>query len=425
MVRRTSSDIRNESRFAVLRDVTTQVTVTRPGIAQATGLSVATVNTLVEELVRQEVLQEAGRISSRGGRPITTFQVNAHRGLLVGVDVAETYLEVDLFDIAFARLGHRQLELSTDVRTPEDVVARIRGAIDELLAAHQGEDLPLLGTGVSLPGQVDPTRGVDIFAPNWGWHDVHVLAALDEALDGPVWVDNPLKALAYCELWFGQGREVDDLVVLNLGTGVGAGIVIGGEVLRGAGNSAGEWGHTTLIWGGRECGCGRSGCVEAYVGVEGIRRTLAEQQTDHPLLSVQHHREFIEQLMRAEVAGDEAARTTMQRTGDYLAAGIGNLVNMFNPDHISVRGWITSYAGGGLRERIRERIGAESLPGPLATVTVDVPDDERTVALGMAVLAFEGFMGSVGLPSSSSVRTMPEVGASPRRKALWEGTGRA
>jgi predicted NBD/HSP70 family sugar kinase len=330
---------------------------------------------------------------------------------------------VELFDLAFTRVGYSRAELPPAVQSIEDVAAIIGGAVRELLAAHTAEDgtpIDVAGTGVSLPGQVDPTRGVDVFAPNWGWHELPVMEALTNALDGPVVVDNPLMALATGELWFGVGRRYDDFVAVNLGTGVGCGIVLERQLLRGNGNSAGEWGHSTLVWDGRECGCGRHGCVEAYVGVEGIRHTLAEEDPDHDLLQVEHQREFMQNLMRADVTGDPAARRTVERTGDYLAAGLGNLINILNPEHICVRGWITGYVGGSLRDRVAERLESESLPGPLRNVSIEVPDESLGVTLGMAVLAFEGFLERVGLPSSSTIGA--NAGA-PRARAVGAAAG--
>lgn len=402
MPRRTSEDIRKESRFALLRAVHAHRTVTRATLSAVTGLSVATVNTLVEQFLAEGILHEAGRISSHGGRPTTTFQTAPERGLLVGVDVAETYVRADLFDLSFALLESTTAELSTAAQSIDDVARTVGEAVAGLLGGRDHGEAPVLGAGVSLPGQVDPTSGVDVFAPNWGWRNVDVREALQNALGVPVLIDNPLMALATGELWFGAGRRFDDFVAVNLGTGVGAGIVLGGSLLRGRGNSAGEWGHTTFIWNGRECGCGRRGCIEAYVGVEGIRRTLGKEAPGHYLLSIKHQREFIQNLLRADVAGDTAASATMARTGDYLAAGIGNLINMLNPQHVVVGGWITDYAGGGLRDRVTERIAAESLPGPSRTVSVEIPETTPGVSQGMAVMAFEGFLGGVGLPCSAT-----------------------
>lgn len=406
MAAKSSKDIRNESRFMVLRTVYARHTVTRAQISAETGLSPATVTTLVGELVEEGVLREAGQVSSQGGRPTATFQANPGRGALLAVDVAETYVRVDLFDISLARLDQQRVELAPGTQSITTIAEHIRGCTDALLARHHELHGEVLGAGISLPGQVDPVRGVDVFAPNWGWHEVPLMEALEQAVPVPVRIDNPLMALATGELWFGAGRHFRHFVAVNLGTGVGAGIIIDGQLLRGRGNSAGEWGHTTLIWNGRSCRCGRTGCVEAYVGVEGIRATLAEISPQHELLGVTHHRDFIERLMRAEAAGDAPAKEALLRTGDYLAAGIGNLVNLLNPEHVSVLGWITRYAGSELHDRVRERIAQECLPGPSRTLSIEFTEaDGEGVSLGMAVLALEGFLERVGLPSPSSALT--------------------
>lgn len=408
MAMKTSKDIRNESRFMVLRSVYVRGTVTRAQISADAGLSPATVTTLVGELVSEGILREAGQVSSQGGRPTATFQADPERGALLAVDVAETYIRVDLFDVSLARIDIERVELAPGEQSIATVAEEIRGCTERLLARHPDLAGKVLGAGASLPGQVDPDQGVDVFAPNWGWHDVPILETLAQALPVPVRIDNPLMALATGELWFGAGRRFRQFVAVNLGTGVGAGIIVDGQLMRGPGNSAGEWGHTTLIWDGRSCRCGRSGCVEAYVGVEGIRTTLAEVSPGHELLSVTHHRDFMERLMRADAAGDDAARSTLLRTGDYLAAGIGNLVNLLNPQHISVLGWITRYTGAELHDRVRERIAQECLPGPARTVSIGFTEaDGEGVSLGMAVLALEAFLERIGLPSSPSLQPRP------------------
>lgn len=420
MAAKSSKDIRSESRFMVLRTVYVHGTVTRAQVSAETGLSPATVTTLVGELVDEGVLREAGQISSQGGRPTATFQANPQRGALLAVDVAETYVRVDLFDTSLDRLDQERVEIPQVAHTIESVAERIGDCLERLRERHPGLEDSLLGAGISLPGQVDPVRGVDVFAPNWGWHEVPLMVALEAAVPVPVRIDNPLMALATGELWFGAGRRFRQFVAVNLGTGVGAGIIVDGQLLRGRGNSAGEWGHTTLIWNGRACRCGRSGCIEAYVGVEGIRATLAEIAPEHELLAVPHHRDFIERLMRAEAAGDAAAREALMRTGDYLAAGIGNLVNLLNPEHVSVLGWITRYAGSELQQRVRDRIAQECLPGPAGTVGIEFTEaDGEGVSLGMAVLALEAFLERIGLPSPSSSSTPAPNGGHDRPRTGW------
>jgi len=268
--RQTARDIRSTSRFAILRGIYTLGTPTRQELAALTGLSFATVSNVVTELNRVGMLVEAGREQSNGGRPRARLRVRAERGVLIGVDVAETYVHVDAFDAALDRLSHHERTL-TERSDPDYVISAIAGCIREAIVANPGE---VLGVGVSMPGQVEPAAGVSVFAPNWDWADVPVQRMLRELLPVRVNVDNPLKATTVAELWFGAGRSVYDLVTVNLGTGVGAGIALGGELVRGVTNNAGAWGHTTLIMYGRSYGFCRRCCVEAYVGIPGIIATF-------------------------------------------------------------------------------------------------------------------------------------------------------
>src|SRR5690606_24839560 len=144
----------------------------------------------------------------------------------------------------------------------------------------------------------------------------------------------------------------------------------------------------------------------------------------HALLEVRHHRAFVEQLMRAEAAGDAAAGEAVLRTGEHLAAGTGNLINLLNPEHVSVLGWITRYAGTELREHVRERLQRECLPGPGGGVSVEFTEtDGESVSLGMAVLALEGFLEQVGLPSPSSLPARPAPPDRTDRPVAWAFPG--
>ena len=278
---RTSRDIRSANRLTVVQQVVAAGTTSRQRLAADTGLSLGTVATLVGELTALGLLVEAGREDSGGGRPRGLVTANPHGGLLVGVDVAETYVHVDLFDTTLTRLAGAEETLHPLERRPHQVVRRIVSGVDTVLA---GTDARVLGVGVSVPGQVDREGGVSVFAPNWDWHDVPLRDLLADGLALPLHLDNPLRAAVLAELWAGAARGRDDVAVINLGTGVGAGLAFGGVLYRGGSNSAGEWGHTTLVLDGRLCRCGSRGCVEAYVGAPGIMQTLRDLAPTSPLL---------------------------------------------------------------------------------------------------------------------------------------------
>jgi predicted NBD/HSP70 family sugar kinase len=400
MKKRTSKDIRNESRFALLRGLYSLGTATRQELASATGLSFATIANIVGELIDVGVLVEAGREDSGGGRPVTRLRISPARGALVGVDIAETYLHVDVYDLALDVIGQAESELPIDENEPASLARRVAALVDQAASAAGIAREGILRVGVSLPGQVDPQRGVSVFAPNWDWHEVRIQSLLSEAIGLPVDVDNPLRAIAIAELWFGAGRLVDNVATVNLGTGVGAGLAVGGDLVRGTSNTAGEWGHTTLIFGGRLCRCGRQGCVEAYLGVPGLQMTMAEVNASHDLLTGDRQREFVSDVAKGLAEGDPDCIELLEVTGRYFAAALGNLINFINPDHVSVLGWTAKVLGPELLRVTQTYLPNEVLPSAGAAVQVELSSvPGNSVTLGMATFALEGFLEQVGLPS--------------------------
>jgi len=212
------------NRSEVLRHIIAESTASRPQIAAQTGLSHATVAKLTAELLGAGLLVEVGFENSAGGRPRGLVSVD-QTGVLVGVDVAETYVHVDLFNTALVRLSSIEEELHPADNHPDQVVAHIVSGVRAALGSVEVARERVLGLGISVPGQVDQGGGVSVFAPNWDWHDVPLRSMLAESLPMPLYLDNPLRASVVAELWFGAGRGHEDVTVLNLGTGVGVSVL--------------------------------------------------------------------------------------------------------------------------------------------------------------------------------------------------------
>lgn len=403
MPRQTSRDLRNESRFEVLHALFELGPSTRQEIAQHTGLSTATVATLVTEFLAEGVLRIATLERRTVGRPYERLAIDPGRGRIVGVDVAETYVAATVFDIALTPISQGEVTLDEHENSQSYVVDGIIRAVEAAVADSAGGLDQILGSGISMPGQVSPDAGVSVFAPNWDWHDVQIEALLAQRLKIPVYVDNPLKAVTLAEMWFGIGRVSDSMAVVNLGTGVGAGIAIDGALIRGANNNAGEWGHTLLQLDGRPCRCGRRGCVEAYLGVHGIETSLAEIDPDHPALRQSLQRDFVDAVAQGLAAGDPALTELAARTSHYLAAALGDLVNLLDVPSITLTGWTSTALAEWLVPAVREELPQHVLPGSLPNLTVEssrVPGNP--VALGMAAFALEQFLGQLGLASPAS-----------------------
>ncbi|CAM5654024.1 ROK family transcriptional regulator OS=Streptomyces alboniger OX=132473 GN=CP975_27900 PE=3 SV=1 [Streptomyces alboniger] len=414
MARHTARDLRSENRFEVLHALFELGSSTRQELARHTGLSPATVATLVTEFLSEDVLHIATVERNTGGRPQERLTINPDRGRMVGVDVAETYVDATVYDLALGALGKGEVALDEHENDPDYVVDGIFRAIEAAVGSGGTERERIIGIGVSMPGHVHPDAGVSVFAPNWDWHDVHIERMLEKNLQIPVYVDNPLKAVTLSEMWFGVGRSVDTMAVVNLGTGVGTGIAVDGSLIRGTTNNAGEWGHTLLQLEGRQCRCGRRGCVEAYLGVHGLQTTLAEIDPKHPALRERRQRDFVEAVADGLAAGDQELIALALRTSRYLAAALGDLVNLLNIPRITLTGWTSKALAEWLVPGVRDELPHHVLPGSLQGLTVEpsqVPGN--AVALGMAAFTLQQFLTRLGLasPARTRPRTEPEQGS--------------
>lgn len=397
---RPSRALRQVNTFEVLRQVFRAGSGTRQQLAEASSLSFATVAAVTSDLLDVGVLHESEMEASGGGRPRARLAVNPDRGVLLGIDVAETYVQVDLLDLALTLRGSVKQELDPESNHAEDVIALIAHGVRTVLKQTRTPRAQLLGAGVSVPGQVDRQGGVSVFAPNFAWHDVPFAKMLRRRIRTPLHLDNPLKASTVAELWFGAGRDVDDLVVLTIGTGVGAGIAVRGSLLRGTTNCAGEWGHTAIVLDGRLCRCGRRGCVEAYVGAPGIMEQLRELAPASALL---HHED--QTLTITEIAGaldqqDETAEAVIAETARYLGVGIANLINTLNPQAIVVGGWVNELLGPWLIPAAAAKAARHTFDRTFTATRIQRSSLGRNpVGLGMATFALEGFLARLGIPS--------------------------
>ena len=255
----------------------------------------------------------------------------------------------------------------------------------------------VIGIGISIPGPFEHSSGVSVFAPSWGWRDVPLQSMLENQLHISLYMDNPLKFNALAEAWFGAGRGVETIAAVVLGTGVGVGLVIHGRLFRGASNTAGEWGHSVIIAGGRTCRCGNRGCLEAYVGAPGILQTLAETDPKSPLLIPDDQTRTIAAIATAAEQGDATARAVVHQTAVYLSAGLASLINILNPEQVILGSWVTGLLGSEILPELLELVEKQSLAQPYKSVQLVLSTMKRNpVSLGAATLVLEEFLASAG-----------------------------
>lgn len=317
----------------------------RHGMAEKLGFSKSKANALIAGLVDQGLLAEAGLQRSSGGRRAENLQLHAGLGVLVGVDIGATSLDVAVLRPDLTVLA--QHAEPADVREgPGVVLARVRVLLRELLGRCGFEPKQVIGIGIGVPGPVNFEIGQLVNPPLMpAWDSFSIRDYLREDYAAPVFVDNDVNLMALGELWRLK-RSLSNFLVIKIGTGIGCGIVCHGEVYRGAAGSAGDVGHICVDQEGPRCHCGNVGCVEAMAAGPAITRMAvqaAEAGESAALaerLRAQGRIDAVD-VGQASRAGDAAANAIVQHAGNLIGQMLASIVNFFNPSHVFIGGGIT------------------------------------------------------------------------------------
>jgi N-acetylglucosamine repressor len=333
---------REINRRIVLNLVRTHQPISRADLARAMGVRRGTVSLIVTDLLKDGfVFEGAAGETIRGRRP-TFLYIDSRRRAVAAVDIraSQTYLML-------ADLIGKPIAGVTGIPTPRDpkqLVNTIAARIRALLADHSDVNA-CDGVGVVVPGMVEPNTMRIVYAPTLGWRNVDLREPLEEAIGLPVQIENSGRACALAQLWamHGQPSAAGDLVFVNIADGLGVGVIIHGEMLRGRNNIAGEFGHVPLPGDGPRCACGATGCWEAYVS---NRATLARyfgRSIDVDGGASEEEQYFrIDDLIARARAGDVKAVAAIQATGRFLGLGLASVVNAYDPARVYIGGEITA-----------------------------------------------------------------------------------
>ncbi|HEX3784300.1 MAG TPA: ROK family transcriptional regulator [Pseudonocardiaceae bacterium] len=399
----TVRDLRRGNRSVLLTKLFREGSCSRQELSRATGLSQATVSNVIGELIADGVVAEAGLVDSDGGRPRTLLRVDPSHGHVIGVDVGETKVQVERFDLSMSLCCRAELVLHSGGRDVEEVVSHIVEGIRAVLTDPVvDQEIEVLGVGIGVPGIVE--RGPRLFVNSQaaGWGAVPLAELVQAEIPTlPLQVDNGAKTLGLAEMWFGTGRGTKDAVVALIGSGVGASVIANGSAYQGATGSAGEWGHTTIEVNGRRCRCGANGCLEAYIGAGGILDRYQTLRRAKPAAPEDEESALAELLG----AGTATATKVIDEVVSYLGAGLANLINLFNPELIIVGGWAGLLIGERKLPEIRAAAAEHALHRPFAQTTIELAElGQDAVALGAAALPVEQFLAAGGTKSPAAVQ---------------------
>ncbi len=399
--------MRDLNRSAVLALIVRRGPIARVDIARHLGLAPATVTGLTRGLLKAGIIAKVDRAASRGGRPGELLAIVGSSAEALGVKlIADEVIGVranldgtllEEFSAPFDASGANPFTVLTDILEP-----RIRGR-------SKGHP-PLLGLGIGLPGFEDPAGSGIVQAPVLGWRHLPLGEHLARVLDLPVLIDNDVNTLAMAESLYGLGRELGSYLTVTLGRGIGLGIVINGELYRGARGAAGELGHVTVDANGELCACGKRGCLETLVAEPALVRKSRS-------IGMLGPEEGIAELLGLAAAGDERALSIYRCAGWALGLAVAGLAVVLNPEAILVsgegrRGW--PY----LARAFTTAFEANVFPPLAGTVRVRIDDWDHTKwALGAAALVLRAPFATPmhGTPAIDQIRARLNIGFQVRQ----------
>lgn len=327
----------------VLRYMRAHVPCSRAEIAAATGINKATVSGHVADLIERRLLREIGFTEHRVGRPATMLILDGSPYAAIGLEVSESLTAVAI-DLAGEQILSWRRSFPGPESTPSQAATSIaalsRRAVNQLV--KQGRRV--LGLTIGVPGLVDP-KGTVRLAPNLGWRDIDLRDRLTRALGAPeypVTVDNDANLAVLAESRYGEFAGTQNLVHLTGEVGIGAGIISGGRLTRGANGFSGEVGHLQVDPDGPVCGCGRTGCLEAVAGISAlVAKALPDSANDGAVTDLETE---VAEVARRARAQDPTALKALTETGRALGHGVSILANLLDPEVVVLGGYFVPLA---------------------------------------------------------------------------------
>jgi len=377
----------------ILKTIYDESKVSRADIARLTGLTRTTVSDAVAELIKDGLVAEVGLGPSAGGKPPTLLSVVDNSRYLIGIDLADSEFRGAVINLQ-GEIKHR-CSLPIHDRDGDAALTLVYELIDELVTVA---DSPILGIGIGTPGLMDAQRRVVRNAVNLDWHDLPLGDLLEERYELPVYIANDSQVAALAECTFGDSKNVSNLIVIKIGRGTGAGIVLNRQLYYGDGFGAGEIGHVAVVKDGELCRCGHYGCLETVTSSRAIVRRAQSIAKNDPHSTLHQFVTTPEEIntnmvLQAFEAGDEALQLVIAEAGHYLGIAVANLVGALNVQRIVIAGSLARF-GQALLEPIAQEMRQHSLAALANETRIEIsslgPD---IVILGAAALLLSHELG--------------------------------
>ncbi|TDM05235.1 ROK family transcriptional regulator [Macrococcus lamae] len=383
MKRGSFKQMKTTNKTLILNNIRQNEVTSRAQIAKDTSLTPPTVSTIVKELIEEKLVKETEELGiSQGGRKPKLLVINEEGHLILGIDVSSKKISGIVINLNGQVVHRVEIKIVLPI-TKEQFTTKLFEVIELMKQYTDSISKELLGLGIAMNGVVDSENGISIFAPNLNLRDIPLKKIIEETYDINVLVENDVRAMVLGESWFNGNAEFDNLVLINLGYGVGSGIIIEGKLFRGNQGLAGEFGHMVIDYhNGLKCDCGNRGCIETLISGSAIeKRAIAEG------IIAEH--EGASDLKRLADNGNEQAVTLFQDIGRTLGTGLINVIHFINPDKILLSGGISN-ASDYLLPAVHEVINKSEMVSIVGEPIIEVSNkQENQAALGACSLFLE------------------------------------
>jgi predicted NBD/HSP70 family sugar kinase len=405
--------MRELNRLLILNGVRVSGPITRVAVAHRTGLSRTTVSSIVDELLADNLLFEGKTVEAAptGGRRATLLHFNADAGYVIGVDLGRSHLTLLLTNLAGQIIARRSGPFDASLG-PEICLQQVIADLMDFTAEHHIGWHQIIGVGLGIPGPMDAASRMLVRPPRMpGWDQFDIRAVMERACKVPIYLDNDANMGARGESQYGAARNVEFMAYVKVATGIGCGLIMNGDIYRGAGGTAGELGHVTIDDNGPLCDCGNRGCLEVVAGAAAV--TMAAARDVYPDSSGagegndRHDGPLdVADVVQAALAGDKVAQEAIERAGYHIGIALAGLVNIFNPSLILLDGSMAR-AGEFLLEPIRQGIARRSLAASSAATRIEMARlGDNAIALGAVAKVIEAAFG----PPSLTTMPDPSIG---------------
>ncbi|WP_040204316.1 ROK family transcriptional regulator [Neobacillus jeddahensis] len=328
----------------LLRIIKEKGPISRSDLSKITGLTLPAISEITKELESLYLINNIGETRITRGRFPSMYQLNGDAFKVIGVTIRSHSIRVGLINLVGDILYYEEQYQSSNTK-PEVMADAVSSIVDRVLHETKTQRHEVRGIGLGMHGIVDAVNGISIYPPHLKWENVAIRDLLEERIHFPVLVDNDCNTLALAEYWYGGGRSLNSFITLNVDYGIGAGIIVDGNIFHGRDFGAGQIGHTVVSDNGPLCSCGKYGCLEAMSSensiVENIQRkvkqgyhsSITHIESDPDKINIHH-------IYKAAATGDELTLNTLNHAAHYLGIGISMLVNLFNPEKVIVTGGV-------------------------------------------------------------------------------------